>query len=156
MIGAVIQGGLLGRLVKLFGDKPLVVTGTAIFAASVCYFPLGHTVASLIIASTGIAVGNSLLTPTLNGLASKSVKASRQGRVLGLMASVASLARIIGPVLGGTLLGLDSDSSAHYGRTPYWTSSAIMLIALGLAFTVRTGEENAQPAARQIEPEGRA
>ena len=155
VIGALIQGGLLGRLVKLFGDKPLVVTGTAIFAASVCYFPLGHTVTSLIIASTGIAVGNSLLTPTLNGLASKSVKASRQGRVLGLMASVASLARIIGPVLGGTLLGLDPDSSAHYGRTPYWTSSALMLIALGVALTVRSGEENVQPAALQSELEGR-
>src|SRR6185369_2737930 len=107
----------------------LVVTGTAIFAASVCYFPLGDTISSLIIASTGIAVGNSLLNPTLNGLASKSVTASWQGRVLGLMASVGSLARIVGPVLGGILLGLDPDTSMHYGRTPYWTSSAIMLIA---------------------------
>src|SRR2546425_5927187 len=56
VIGAVVQGGLLGRLVKLFGDKPLVVIGTAIFAASVCYFPLGHTGPSLIIASTCISV----------------------------------------------------------------------------------------------------
>lgn len=155
VIGAVIQGGLLGRLVKKFGDKPLAVTGTTIFAASVFYFPVGHTVASLIIASTGIAVGNSLLTPTLNGLASKGVKASWQGRVLGLMASVASLARIIGPVLGGSLLGLDPDLSVHYGRTPYWTSSAIMFIALGLALTLRTEAENAQPLARPIEPDGR-
>jgi MFS family permease len=95
------------------------------------------------------------MTPTLNGLASKSVKASWQGRVLGLMASVASLARIIGPVLGGWLLSRDPDFSFHYGRTPYWTSSAIMLVALGLALSVRPGEENARPVARQIEPEGR-
>ena len=155
VIGAVIQGGLLGRLVKKFGDKPLAVAGTAIFAVSVFIFPLSQSVASLILASTGVAVGNSLMTPTLNGLASKSVSASWQGRVLGLMSSVASLARIIGPVLGGWLLSRDSDFSAHYGRTPYWTSSAIMLIALGLAMTVRTGEENAARVARQIEPEGR-
>jgi MFS family permease len=57
--------------------------------------------------------------------------------VLGVLASVASLARIIGPVLGGWLLSRDSDASAHYGRTPYWTSAAIMLIALGLALTVK-------------------
>jgi len=141
VIGAVIQGGLLGRLVKLFGDKPLAVTGTAIFAASVFCFPLTQTIAMLILASTGVAIGNSLMTPTLNGLASKSVTASRQGRVLGGMASVASLARIIGPVLGGWLLSRDPDFSSLYGRTPYWVSSAIMLVALGLALTVKSKAE---------------
>jgi MFS family permease len=108
-------------------------------------------VTGLIIASTGVAIGNSLMTPTLNGLASKSVSASWQGRVLGVMASVASLARIIGPVLGGWLLSRDLDGSPHYGRTPYWTSSAIMLIALGLALTVRAGEERSEPESQRIE-----
>ncbi len=140
VIGAVIQGGLLGRLVKLFGEKPLTVTGTAIFAASVFCVPLSQTVTALVLAGTGIAIGNSLMTPTLNGLASKSVKASSQGRVLGGMASVASLARIIGPVLGGWLLGRDPDFSLQYGRSPYWVSAAIMLVALVLALTVRSKE----------------
>lgn len=155
VIGAVIQGGLLGRLVKLFGEKTLAVTGTAIFAASVFGFPLSQTVTALIITSTGVAVGNSLMAPTLNGLASNSVNASLQGRVLGVLASVASLARIIGPVLGGWLLSRDPDASMHYGRTPYWTSSAIMLVALGLALTVRSREERADTTARQIKAEGR-
>jgi len=153
IVGAVIQGGLLGRLVKLFGDKPLAVAGTAIFAASVFCFPLSQTVTALILAATGIAIGNSLMTPTLNGMASKSVKASLQGRVLGVMASVASLARIIGPVLGGTLLGRDPDSSSHYGRTPYWTSSAIMLIALGLAITLHSKTDAASSEAVPVEGE---
>ncbi|HWO00679.1 MAG TPA: MFS transporter [Blastocatellia bacterium] len=153
VIGAVIQGGLLGRLVKVFGDKPLAVTGTAIFAASVFCFPLGHSVAALIIASTGFAIGNSLMTPTLNALASKSVSAAWQGRVLGVLASVASLARIIGPVLGGWLLSRDSEASAHYGRTPYWTSAAIMLIAFLLALTVRTSELHASTKAPALEVE---
>ena len=151
VIGAVIQGGLLGRLVKLFGDKPLAVAGTATFAVSVFCFPLSQTVSSLILASTGIAIGNSLMTPTLNGLASKSVKGSFQGRVLGAMASVASLARIIGPVLGGWLLGRDPDFSSHYGRTPYWTSSAIMLIALGLALTVESKADAKSEEAVEIQ-----
>jgi DHA1 family tetracycline resistance protein-like MFS transporter len=140
VIGAVIQGGLLGRLVKMFGDKPLTVTGTAIFSVSVFLFPLSQTVTSLILASTGVAIGNSLMTPTLNALASKSVSAAWQGRVLGVLSSVASLARIIGPVLGGWLLSRDSDASANYGRTPYWTSAAIMLVALGLAISVRVSD----------------
>jgi hypothetical protein len=67
------------------------------------------------------------------------------------MASVASLARIIGPVLGGSLLGRDPDFSSHYGRTPYWTSSAIMLVALGLALTVKSkaGESGEEVAGVQ-------
>jgi len=138
VIGAVIQGGLLGRLVKKFGDKPLTGIGTALFAVSVFGFTLSGTVVLLIIASTGIAIGNSLMTPTLNALASKSVNASLQGRVLGVMASVASLARIIGPVLGGLLLSRDPDFSSHYGRTLYWVSSAIMLVALGVSLTIKS------------------
>lgn len=138
IIGAVIQGGLLGRLVKMFGDKLLTVIGTALFAVSVFGFTLSGTVVLLVIASTGIAIGNSLMTPTLNALASKSVNASLQGRVLGVMASVASLARIIGPVLGGLLLSRDPDYGSHYGRTLYWVSSAIMLVALGVSLTIKS------------------
>jgi DHA1 family tetracycline resistance protein-like MFS transporter len=155
VIGAVIQGGLLGRLVKLFGDKALAVAGTVIFAASVFFFPLSQTLTGLIIAMTGFAIGNSLMTPTLNALASKSVSAAWQGRVLGAMASVASLARIIGPVLGGWLLERDSEISSHYGRTPYWTSSTIMLVALGLSLTVHSKadvtHEEAAPLAGESE-----
>jgi hypothetical protein len=60
------------------------------------------------------------------------------------MASVASLARIIGPVLGDYLLGRDREPNAlieHYGRTPYWASAVIMLVALGLAITLNSKEE---------------
>ena len=151
VIGAVIQGGLLGRLVKMFGDKPLAVAGTAVFAVSVFCLPLSLSVTSLVLASTGIAVGNSLMTPTLNALASKSVGPAWQGRVLGVLSSVASLARIIGPVLGGFLLSRDADALARYGRTPYWTSGAIMLIALGLAISVRVSVR--KPAGAVIEAE---
>ena len=139
IVGAVIQGGLLGRLVRLFGDKALAVAGTAVFAVSMFVLPLSPSLTLLIVGSTGIAVGNSLMTPTLNGLASKSVSASLQGRVLGVMSSVASLARIIGPVLGGWLLGRDADSRAtHYGITPYWVSGSIMLVALAVALTLHS------------------
>jgi MFS transporter, DHA1 family, tetracycline resistance protein len=144
VLGAIIQGGLLGRLVKAFGEKNLAVAGTAVFAISLFALPLSSTIPALVLASTGIAIGNSLTTPTLNGLASKSVSPVWQGRVLGLMASVASLARIIGPVLGDYLLGRDRNPSLsvdHYGRTPYWTSGAIMLIALALAITLQSRRE---------------
>jgi DHA1 family tetracycline resistance protein-like MFS transporter len=150
VLGAVIQGGLLGRLVKTFGEKTLAVAGTAVFAASLFALPASATIAALVLASAGIAIGNSLTTPTLNGLASKSVSPLWQGRVLGVMSSVASLARIIGPVLGDYLLGRDRNPSAaieQYGRTPYWTSAAFMLVAFALALTLQPKRETANEGA---------
>ncbi|MEN3333115.1 MAG: transporter, family, tetracycline resistance protein [Blastocatellia bacterium] len=149
VLGAIIQGGLLGRLVKAFGEKTLAVTGTVIFSAALFALPLATTLPMLLIASTGIALGNSLVTPTLNSLASKSVSPAFQGRILGAMASFASLARIIGPVLGGFLLGRDTEPDVLYGKTVYWVSGAIMIIALALAVSLhaRRAEANNQAVA---------
>ena len=152
VLGAVIQGGLLGRLVNIFGDKPLAVAGTALLGASMFALPMSANLLMLIITSTGIAIGNSLMTPTLNGLASKSVDAANQGRVLGVMSSAASLARIIGPAAGGWLLSRDAGNLSHYGRSPYWTGGAIMVVAFGLALFLQPKSSGETPQA--IEGQG--
>src|SRR5262249_49366420 len=149
VVGALIQGGLIGRLSGIFGDKTLAATGIGILAVSMFFLPSGATLRILLLAASGMAIGNSLATPTLNALASKSVSAAWQGRVLGIMQSGASLARIIGPVLGGWLLG--RDSAADYGRTPFWTGAAIMAIAFVLALTTHAIHD-----AGEMSGEGRA
>jgi len=149
LLGALIQGGLIGRLSSIFGDKTLAATGIGILAVSMFFLPSAVTLAVLLLASSGMGIGNSLATPTLNALASKSVSAAWQGRVLGMMQSGASLARIIGPVLGGWLLG--RDSAADYGRTPFWTGAAIMAVAFLVALTT-----HAIHRAGEVSGEGRA
>ena len=137
VLSATIQGGLLGWLLRLFTDKGLVVAGTILLAAGMLALPMSTTVVMLLIATAGIAVGHGLVAAPLNGLASKKVSGTAQGRVLGVMQSAASLARIVGPVLGGWLLGHDASwLPASFGKTPYWTSGAIMLAALTLALTL--------------------
>jgi MFS transporter, DHA1 family, tetracycline resistance protein len=147
-IGVIIQGVLLGRLIKTFGEKFLAVTGTFLLAASMLAMPLANSITMLLLTSAGIAVGNSFVTPVLNGLASKNVSAAWQGRVLGVFQSVASLARIIGPAIGGFLLTLDA-KDYHYGRTPFWTGAAIMVIAFALALTLQAVKANAVGGAAQ-------
>jgi DHA1 family tetracycline resistance protein-like MFS transporter len=147
LIGALIQGGLIGRLSKQFGDKGLAVAGSLILALSMFLLPLISSLQSLLLVSTGIAIGNSLVTPTLNAMASRSVNASWQGRVLGVMQSAASFARIIGPVLGGILLSQQDRSSPSYGKTPFWTSGAIMLVAVILAMTLHGSRSAAEEKA---------
>ena len=74
-------------------------------------------------------MGNSLITPTLNGLASQSADRQWQGRVIGLMQSAGSLGRWVGPFLAGWLLSRDAPHPHLYGRTPFWAAAAILIIA---------------------------
>jgi MFS family permease len=108
----------------------------------------------LIVASSGVAIGNSFVTPTLNGLASKSVGPAWQGQVLGVLQSGASLARIFGPLIGGWLLDYDlNNQTQHVGQTPFWAGGAIMLVALVVALTLQPARASAVELVRE-EPTG--
>ena len=137
ILGAIIQGGLLGWLIKVSSDKALAVVGTVLIAINLFLLPLSPTGAMLLLTTAGIAVGHGLVAAPLNGLASKHVDASLQGRVLGVMQSTASVARIVGPVLGGCLLNYDATHLAdQFGRTPYWAAAGVMCVAVGLALAL--------------------
>jgi DHA1 family tetracycline resistance protein-like MFS transporter len=142
IIGAIIQGGLIGRLVKRFGESSLIVAGAFLFSLSLLAIPLigPHSgVLALLVVGGVFGVGNSLATPSLTGLASKSAGAGEQGGVLGVTQSAASLARTVGPLIASALIysavvnmGLDqkphhlSDASL---RTTFWTAAGIMFAA---------------------------
>lgn len=135
-IGVVIQGGLIGRLVKRFGEARLATFGGAILAASLFGLPFANGWPLLLVFSMGLAIGNSLFMPTLTSLASRSVKAGWQGRGLGLFQSAASLARWIGPALAGVLLAMDlGRAKEFYARTPLWAGAAI--VAVSVILTLR-------------------
>ncbi|HYX31258.1 MAG TPA: MFS transporter [Pyrinomonadaceae bacterium] len=146
VISAIVQGGLIGRLVKKFGESVLVITGSLLFALSLIVVPYmkpstGITVILLIAAATSI--GQALCAPTLSSLASKSASAAQQGSVLGVMQSVASLARAVGPSLAAVLIYsavahpgydglLQKMSDASLLRT-FWTAAAIQFAGFLLA-----------------------
>jgi MFS transporter, DHA1 family, tetracycline resistance protein len=147
VISVIIQGGLIGRLVKRFGELPLVIFGALFFAASLFAVPfVGPQVGGLLglLIGGGIfSAGNSLATPSLTSLASKSVGPAEQGSVLGVTQSVASLARVAGPTLSALLIhsaiayrGADGNThfmSDHSLFVTFWTGAAIMFLAFLLA-----------------------
>src|SRR5436305_1668960 len=107
VIGAIVQGGLIRRLVKMFGEPALVVAGALLFAASLFVIPLtGPQTGLVALLGVGMAfaVGNGLATPSLTSLASKSAGAGEQGGVLGVTQSVASLARTVRPLISAALI----------------------------------------------------
>src|SRR6201994_4969667 len=148
LIGAAIQGGGIGRLVKRFGDVNLAITGFGIMSISMLVMPLAGSVPIFLLFTAGLAIGNSLSQPTVNAIASKGASAALQGRVLGVLQSAGSLGRVFGPVLAGFLLSGDHlRQNVQYGNTSFLAGGIIMAIAFGLATTLRR-----PAAAKVIEP----
>ncbi len=134
----IVQGGLIGRMVKLFGETALARTGLLITAASLALLPFCHNLGALLVACVGLSVGSGFASPPLNGLASQMIERSWQGRALGVMQSAGSTGRLLGPLLGGFLLMLDLHKPvAHYGETPFYTAALLCLVGAALAFCLK-------------------
>lgn len=138
IVSIVAQGFLFGRLEKKFGETPLIVAGCILMFVSLFAIPIvGPQVGGLtglLIGTAILSFGNSLASPGLTSLASKTADEHEQGRTLGVMQSGASLARAIGPMLGGVLLNNAMNTMDDFTlyRT-FWTASAIMFVAFLVA-----------------------
>ncbi len=146
VVGAAIQGGLIGRLVKAFGEPALVIVGALLFTASLVLIPLtgpATGTAALLALGALFALGNGLATPSLTSLASKSAGAGEQGGVLGVTQSVASLARVVGPLVSAALIysavatvgrdGKPHNMSDRSVALTFWAAAAVMFVAFLLA-----------------------
>jgi DHA1 family tetracycline resistance protein-like MFS transporter len=101
LIVATIQGGLIGKLAKKFGEKTLVAIGTASFTLGLALVPVAPRVSMLYVVAFFIAIGQGLTYPSLSSMISKSVSANEQGSMLGLASGIGSLARFLGPIVSG-------------------------------------------------------
>jgi multidrug resistance protein len=128
LLGVIFQGGLLRRLLKRPIEKPLAVTGSILLAAGIAALPFARSTAGLLGICFFISLGNSFVSPTLSGLASRTTDAHCQGRLLGLMQSAGSLGRFLGPMIGFSLVPFDSD--AQYARLALFAAASILLFAM--------------------------
>ena len=128
-IAAVVQGGLIGRLAKRFGSARLMVVGTALLCLGLLGMPQATTVPQILGVAGAVGVGMSLNRPSMNALVSLFAGESRQGAVLGASSSLSSLARAVGPAVGGWLW----DQSFEL---PYLVGAGLMALAVVLALKV--------------------
>ncbi len=100
------QGFIMPRLLKKLTDKQIAILGMAsemigysFIAASALFsfYPL------LIVGMFIFGFGDSIFGPSFNGMLSKSVDSSEQGRIQGGSQSIQALARMIGPIMGGQI-----------------------------------------------------
>jgi len=129
VISVIVQGGILRRMLRRQSERRVALVGAVFLTAGLALLPVSATLAMLLVMLAVIGTGNSLLTPTLTGLSSRMAAARWQGRVMGLMQAAASLARCIGPWVGGVLLSVDVGNRAGYGQTPFWAGAALIVLA---------------------------
>ncbi len=102
-LGVILQGGLIGRLVKAFGEPKLLVAGFLFMSVSCVVYGFGYSFAMMLVATTLMA-GSGMIRPVVSSLISQRAGRHEQGVVIGLTQSLASVAQIIGPILAGTLI----------------------------------------------------
>jgi MFS family permease len=136
LIGAVVQGGAVGRMVRKFGEPKLIavslvltgislamipfIKGNTQLSWKVLFHPEGFSWVLLLVALALLSIGSSLTRPPLFGLLSNLTLAHEQGATIGVAQSAGSLARILGPIYATTLL--------HYmPPLPYLTCTAVLL-----------------------------
>jgi len=142
-IGAFIQGGAIGRLVKRFGEPKLISLSLFLTGASLAILPfvrgdgpiswsaLVHPSTSawpkMLLVLALLAVGSSLTRPPIFGLLSNFAAVNEQGATIGIAQSAGSLARIVGPPFATTL---------YYDAkpwVPYLICAGIAVVAAFLA-----------------------
>ncbi len=127
----IVQGGMLGKLVKRHGELNLLAVGpffTALGFLLLSVVPLQVPVETawvlLLLGCVPVAIGQGITGPNANALISRHTEAHELGGTLGLAQSVGSLARAIGPPIGGLLY----DIRASW---PYWVG-ALLLFSTGV------------------------
>ena len=130
-LGVILQGGLIGHLVRWLGERTMIWTGFA--AASVGYGLLAwtHTLGQLLCASAATSYGTGVIRPAVTSLITQQAGKREQGVVLGLTQSLMSVSQIVAPLIATSLIGA--------GHLWAWglTTGAIAVMGLLVSLPVR-------------------
>ena len=101
VVSALVQGGLVHPLAARLGNASCLRLGLVAEALGLVLVPTAHTRLDLVLPLALVTVGQSLCTPALGALVAAKAPGGDYGTVLGVQQGLSSLARIIGPALGG-------------------------------------------------------
>jgi multidrug resistance protein len=122
-----MQGGLVGRIVRRFGERTLLIAGLIMLAAGLALLPWSTNLALLFISLGILSAGDGAVTPAVSALLSFISPAEAQGETLGFAQGVAGLGRIVGPLAAGSLFAMAGPGS------PFLIGSILVALAVVLA-----------------------
>jgi len=134
MVSAVVQGGLLGRLLRVFSAQRLAMLGLASSTTAFSLWGLA-TQEWMMYAIIFANLLGATVTAALQGLVSGAADEKNQGRTMGAVSSLNSLAAVVAPVFAAPLLASVSHLPAQDWRLglPMFFCAALQGAALLLA-----------------------
>jgi DHA1 family tetracycline resistance protein-like MFS transporter len=140
------QGFLYRRLANRLSEVTFMTLGISLMALGLVLLggvtwlrdtlPWGAVLAAMLVSMTLAVIGFAFLTPSAQALVSRRSDPAKQGEILGVNQSAASLARILGPIFGLSLYKL---TPSHL--LPYLFGAALLLAMLPLLPRIRRGAE---------------
>ncbi|MGG1553188.1 MFS transporter [Paenibacillus ferrarius] len=122
VVGALIQGGVVRRLVKQGAESYVIGVGLVLSAAGFFLLLYSSSVVTAAIYLSVFGAGNALIRPCVTSLITQRTTVG-QGVASGLSSSMDSLGRIMGPLLGGAVFAI-----AH--ELPFIIGGVLCLAAL--------------------------
>lgn len=130
VVAIITQGGLIRPLSSKYKDAPLISAGLFVMAIGFLAISFSTNLLLISLAVVPLAFGSSIATPTAGSLLSKVSPPENSGEILGVNQSLASLMRIIGPIMGTLLF-------EGFGEEfPYYVGAGLLLIAFVLSLKV--------------------
>lgn len=104
IFGMVMQGGLVGRMVKWLGEPRMVRLG--FITSALAYLAIGftRTIPELLVVLALSSIGGAGLRPALTSLVSQKAGPREQGFMIGLTQSIMSVCQIVAPLVAGLLI----------------------------------------------------
>jgi MFS transporter, DHA1 family, tetracycline resistance protein len=136
LMSVIVQGLLLGRLLRRFGTKRIAVAG--LVSSTLAYALWGAaTQGWMMYAIIFVNVLGAAVAATLQSIISGAADARSQGRTLGAVNALNSLAAVIAPTIGAPLLGIVSHMPMGDWRigAPLYFCAALQGAALILALS---------------------
>lgn len=127
LVGALVQGGAIGRLVKRFGEQSLIFGSLLVVAVSLVMIPFVPGLIGLLLSLALFSIGSGINRAPTMGLISINSPLNEQGATLGVAQSAGTLARVIGPTIATGLY-------AWHLPLPYVMCAMVALIASVVAW----------------------
>lgn len=133
------QGFLVRRLLPKWGERKVLTLGVLLLALGLGGIAVAGNLATMGVTMTLLALGNGLANPANLGSISLLTSSTEQGAALGVTQSMASLGRILGPLLGGYLYQQLAITS------PFIASGLLALIGFAIVILISSAiPENAR------------
>ena len=134
----IVQGGLVGRIVKAIGEARAAYAGLASGAIALAIYGVAPTGAWFF---AGIPFGAfmGLFGPAAQAMMTREVSPEAQGQLQGANSSVMGLAGLVGPIVFSFVFAwaIGAGSEFHVPGAAYFLASGLLLLALGLMWNTR-------------------